>query len=144
MRDCPAPERLGRFLREEIGDEERGLIEAHVEECGACQEALDDLALNTPGPAPPNLRAALSESIPAEAADDAETFIERLRQQVSDLLICGILTWGQRRDFGSACKRVDEPQIRARIRELGRVKMFQQVDDCFVGTRIRHRMNLHT
>ena len=81
MRDCPAPERLERLLREELGDAERSCIEAHVEECAACQETLHDLALNTPGPAPPHLRAALSESIPAETAAEAETFIERLRQQ---------------------------------------------------------------
>jgi serine/threonine-protein kinase len=83
MRDCPAPERLGRFLREELGDEERWHIEMHVEECAACQETLHHLAVDTPGPAPPRLRAALSEMIPAEAATEAEGFIERLRQQAS-------------------------------------------------------------
>ncbi len=62
----------------------------------------------------------------------------------SDLLICGILIWSQVRGFGLAGDRVDESQVGARIGELGRVEMLQQMSDRAVGPRVRHRMDLHT
>ena len=62
----------------------------------------------------------------------------------SDLLICGILMWHRVRRFGFAGERVDESQVGARIGELGRVEMFQQMSDCEVGPRVRHRMDMHT
>ena len=52
---------------------------------------------------------------------------------VSDLLICGILMWGQVRDFGLPGDRVDERQIGVQIGELGGVEMFQQMSDRAVG-----------
>ena len=61
-----------------------------------------------------------------------------------DLLICGILMWGQVGRFGLTGDRVDESQIGAGIGELGRVEMFQQMSDCAVGPRVRHRMDVHT
>src|SRR5208337_83341 len=61
----------------------------------------------------------------------------------SDLLICGILMWGQVGRFGLTGDRVDESQIGAGIGELGRVEMFQQMSDCAVGPRVRHRMDVH-
>ena len=64
--------------------------------------------------------------------------------RVSDLLICGILMWGQVGRFGLTGDRVDESQIGAGIGELGRVEMFQQMSDCAVGPRVRHRMDVHT
>src|SRR5271157_3081720 len=54
----------------------------------------------------------------------------------SDLLICGILMWNQVRRFDLTGDRVDEAQIGARIGELGRVEMLQQVSDCAVGPRV--------
>ena len=61
-----------------------------------------------------------------------------------DLLICGILMWGQVGRFGLTGDRVDESQIGAGIGELGRVEMFQQMSDYAVGPRVRHRMDVHT
>ena len=51
--------------------------------------------------------------------------------------------WGQVGRFGLTGDRVDESQIRAGIGELGRVEMFQQMSDCAVGPRVRHRMDVH-
>ena len=62
---------------------------------------------------------------------------------VSDLLIRGILIWDRDRGFGLAADRVHESQIGARICELGRVEVLQQMSDCAVGPRVRHRMDLH-
>ena len=52
--------------------------------------------------------------------------------------------WGQVGRFGLTGDRVDESQIGAGIGELGRVEMFQQMSDCAVGPRVRHRMDVHT
>ena len=81
MGDCPTSESLESLLREEFGDAERERIEAHVEQCAACQETLHDLALTTPGPTPPDLLAALSEAPPAEAIAEAEVFLDRLKRK---------------------------------------------------------------
>ena len=86
-------------------------------------------------------------------SDDFWSFVERLttgRRLVitgdhgSDLLICRILMWGQVGRFGLTGDRVDESQIGDGIGELGRVEMFQQMSDCAVGPRVRHRMDVHT
>src|SRR5271157_1762126 len=61
----------------------------------------------------------------------------------SDLLTCGILMWGRTWALGLASDRVDESQLGARIGELGRVEVLQQVRDRSVGPRVRHRMDLH-
>src|SRR5271157_2116625 len=61
----------------------------------------------------------------------------------SDLLTCGILMWGRTWALGLAGDRVDESQLGARIGELGRVEVLQQVRDRSVGSRVRHRMDLH-
>ena len=66
------------------------------------------------------------------------------RGKASDLLICGILRWGRVRAVGLTGNRVDKSQVRARIHELGRIKLYQQMRNCSVGTWVRHRMNLHT
>ena len=81
MGKCPTPESLESLLHEQVSDAERERIEAHVEDCAACQETLHDLALTTPGPAPPDLLAALSEAPPAEATAEAEVFLDRLKQK---------------------------------------------------------------
>src|SRR5882724_3198526 len=47
----------------------------------------------------------------------------------SDLLICGILMWGQLGGFGFASDRVDQSQLGAGIGVLRRVEMVQQVRD---------------
>ena len=63
----------------------------------------------------------------------------------SDLLmICGILMWSRVRGLSFAGDRVDESQAGAGIGELGRVEMFQQMGDCAVGPRVRHRMDMHS
>src|SRR5271157_1629491 len=83
-----------------------------------------------------------ARSTPGERSKGAATGLTHLAP-ISDLLICGILMWGQVRRFGLTGDRVDESQIGARIGELGRVKMFQQMRDCAVGPRVRHRMDVH-
>jgi hypothetical protein len=45
----------------------------------------------------------------------------RLRAEGSDLLICGILFWGQIRVFGLSGEGIDESQAGSRIGELGGV-----------------------
>jgi len=45
--------------------------------------------------------------------------------------------WSQVRRFGLAGDRVDKSQVGARIGELGRVEMLQQMCDCAVGPRVR-------
>ena len=67
-----------------------------------------------------------------------------MNSAASDLLICGILLWNRVRGLGFAGERVDKSQAGARIGELGRVEMFQQVSDREVGPRVRHRMDMHT
>ena len=51
--------------------------------------------------------------------------------------------WGRTWALGLAGDRVDESQLGARIGELGRVEVLQQVRDRSVGPRVRHRMDLH-
>ena len=51
--------------------------------------------------------------------------------------------WGRTWALGLAGDRVDESQLSARIGELGRVEVLQQVRDRSVGPRVRHRMDLH-
>ena len=52
--------------------------------------------------------------------------------------------WGRTWALSLAGDRVDESQLGARIGELGRVEVLQQVRDCSVGPRVRHRMDLHS
>jgi serine/threonine-protein kinase len=73
---------LERLLGEELSDPERKHIEAHVEDCTACRESLNRLALSAPGPAPAHLPSALSEAPPQEAIDEAEAFLHQLKQRV--------------------------------------------------------------
>ena len=62
----------------------------------------------------------------------------------SDLLICGILMWSQIRGFRLTDDRVDQPQIGAWIGKLPGVEMLQQMSNRAIGSRVRHRMDLHT
>ena len=71
-------------------------------------------------------------------------FQSDITSMVSDLLICGILMWSRFWRFGLTGDRVNESQIGARIGELGRVEVFQQMSDCAVGQRVRHRMDMDT
>jgi serine/threonine-protein kinase len=53
MKRCPTREQLTRLLNEALSDEEHPAIEGHVERCGRCQEALEELtrlAKVVPGP----------------------------------------------------------------------------------------------
>ena len=81
MADCPPAESFERLLGENLNEEERKRIEAHVENCAACQKTLHNLALNVPGPAPARLLSALSEA-PVSEADEADTFIRQLKMSV--------------------------------------------------------------
>ena len=48
MNPCPTGDQLRRLLAEQLGDEERADVEAHVEGCPACQETLAELAGDAP------------------------------------------------------------------------------------------------
>src|SRR4051812_16720746 len=50
MTSCPAPELLERLLGEQLADAEREAVEAHVEGCAACQQALGRMAGGLAGP----------------------------------------------------------------------------------------------
>jgi hypothetical protein len=43
METCPSPEQWSRLLADELGGPEAEAIEAHVEGCAACQQALERL-----------------------------------------------------------------------------------------------------
>src|SRR5262245_49192223 len=51
MNPCPGRDQLQRLLAEELPPADGAAVEAHVEGCGECQEALAFMA----GPAPPGL-----------------------------------------------------------------------------------------
>jgi tetratricopeptide (TPR) repeat protein len=56
MTRCPASDRLERLLAEQLAEPERGAVEAHIEGCAACQEALGRMAggpAGRPGERPP-------------------------------------------------------------------------------------------
>ncbi|MGP0067278.1 MAG: zf-HC2 domain-containing protein, partial [Isosphaeraceae bacterium] len=83
MSDCPTAENLERLLGEVLTGAERERIEAHVEDCAACQETLHRLASSVPGPAPVHLQSALSEPTLPEARGEADAFLEVLKQKVA-------------------------------------------------------------
>jgi tetratricopeptide (TPR) repeat protein len=83
MENCPRPESLERLLREEIIDPERALVEAHVEACASCQEALNHLAQGVAGPKPAHLAAALADPGSPDSSGEAEALIQELRKRVS-------------------------------------------------------------
>jgi hypothetical protein len=45
---CPSHKQLGQLLAEELIGPERDRLEAHIEGCAACQEALEDLTAGVP------------------------------------------------------------------------------------------------
>jgi serine/threonine-protein kinase len=57
MRECPTPERLDRWLRQQGSGAEEQALAAHVDACRRCQQALEELTAGTSGarraPAPP-------------------------------------------------------------------------------------------
>src|SRR5262245_43213741 len=50
MLPCPRAELVARLLSDEVGDAERTALEDHVEQCPACQRALDQLAQDANAP----------------------------------------------------------------------------------------------
>jgi WD40 repeat protein len=58
MSNCPPIAVLERLLAEQLNGAELGPVENHVENCGACQRALDHLAVVTAGPVSVHLLAA--------------------------------------------------------------------------------------
>jgi hypothetical protein len=106
MRECPTPGRLEGLLREELDDAEQGLIEAHVEDCSACQEALQHLASGGAGPALLALQTVLSGTGPPETGPEAGAFLEQLKRQLA--------TAGQdgpRRAASGAVRGVELPEV---------------------------------
>src|SRR6266550_2302022 len=49
MSRCASSEQLELLLLEQLSDSERDIVEAHVEECAACQRLLAQLADDTAG-----------------------------------------------------------------------------------------------
>src|SRR5271157_98987 len=100
-------------------------------------------ALDTLAAAKADVQGAGSRTAPDQAAINLKTRPRLASNGGSDLLTCGILMWGRTWALGLASDRVDESQLGARIGELGRVEVLQQVRDRSVGPRVRHRMDLH-
>jgi WD40 repeat protein len=68
MTHCPTPEQLGRVIEGTLTPDEKVPVEDHVDQCPACQEALEQL---TAGPFP--------AASPAPVDQAAETFIARVQ-----------------------------------------------------------------
>ena len=83
MGSCPRLENLECLLREELTGPERGLVEAHVEDCACCQEALHHLAQGVPGPEPGHLAVALADPGSPDANGEAEALIQEPKKRVS-------------------------------------------------------------
>src|SRR5436305_407187 len=47
MSGCPVPEQLRRLLAEQLSGPEAAALEAHVQTCAACQQALEGLTAAT-------------------------------------------------------------------------------------------------
>jgi serine/threonine-protein kinase len=46
MQRCPTREQLARLLAQDVSDDDLATLEGHVEECAACQQALEELTRN--------------------------------------------------------------------------------------------------
>jgi WD40 repeat protein len=64
---CPSPDHLKRLLADELSGPEAEVIEAHLEGCAGCQQALERLT-------------AARAATPPAATDPGETFLRRLGQ----------------------------------------------------------------
>src|SRR4051794_32870814 len=53
MTPCPSADDLRRWLADQLAPPEAGHIEAHLEGCRACQQALEQLTAGPAGPVPP-------------------------------------------------------------------------------------------
>lgn len=72
MESCPSFERLSDLLADRLGGADVSVLEAHVETCRACQQALDRLTNKSDTP---------SASAPATSLGSGRDFLRRLEQQ---------------------------------------------------------------
>src|SRR5262245_27243857 len=88
MNSCPTPDQLRRLLAEQLGDEERADVEAHVEGCAACEETLAELAGDATGLPPISRRSVRFEPAPE--------FLDQLRHglHASDSSVGGVTRTG--------------------------------------------------
>jgi hypothetical protein len=80
MSHCPSLEELRQLLADELDAARRQAVEAHVETCSACQEALARLSNGGEEAQTPRLPASSSTPLPASEVD----FIERLKEHPPD------------------------------------------------------------
>ena len=83
MLACPVIGTLERLLTEQMSDPERWRVEAHIEECIACQETLRCLSQGTPRLVPSRLLSALPDAPQPELTAEEEVVLHRLAETTS-------------------------------------------------------------
>ena len=76
MQPCPPRDDLERLLARQVSEPERAALERHVEECAACQEALEGLTRSRDAEGWQRLHQDRTGADPSPAED----FLRRLRE----------------------------------------------------------------
>lgn len=80
MADCPPLNVLKRLLAEALSDQERSLVEVHVEGCPGCQDNLHKLTVGAALPASRGLSLARREKTARQADPRTEALFDRLKR----------------------------------------------------------------
>ena len=99
MFPCPEREQLERMLADELTGSEEPAVSAHVQQCGRCQQTLEQLTQSLDGE-----KSQVSSAVPSGTAKDA--FINQLKQVLRPLT-------------GSACGELGGPDFGTRSRPSG-------------------------
>jgi serine/threonine protein kinase/Tfp pilus assembly protein PilF len=82
MVNCPTPALLEQFLLDGLDELEQGVFESHIEDCGHCQELLQQISARAPAKIHPTLLDALSDADLLQSTADEAEFFDRLTQNV--------------------------------------------------------------
>src|SRR5262245_51076212 len=85
MRPCPKPEQLERLLADGLDGDEEQAVTVHVQQCGSCQQILEELTTKDEGGSMKAESRTSSFTVPPSSLAPSDAFIDQLKHDLRPL-----------------------------------------------------------